>query len=443
MPVMTGRPESPLPDDGPVVPLARKLRELRELRGMPYADMAKKANFSAPALSTAANGRRLPPLNRVRAYLQALDVTAAEETEVLALWEQAQGAIETERKARSRRRGPIEPAAPVENRSYFTADPAKVDDFDQFATALNQIFTDAGLTVRQVIENSAVLINNPEQPYRSGRKQVQLSKTTIYDVLGGKTKPSPVFTDLFLRSCGMASSVAESWVRRLNELRAMSTSLDEIAKQNNRNTSTDVSKLRDAVIRWSDGNDQRSQDLWTENEALIGMFEVVNADTADQGPAPTGTSAHTGNTTAPEEHGTVVNPPGGRVQAWLNRRTPPSGLKKTFHGASLVGALIVGTSFFYSTADSGTFPVRLISALILASLSAWPVGMFTSLILFVVAVIVRKANQPRRSPPNPADDAPDRNPGRQPALDAEPTGASTNTAKVTLNEETSKSPEDS
>lgn len=64
-----GRREKPLdPDAGPVQRLAHDLRALREKAGRPtYREMAKRAGYSAAALSQAAAGDQLPTQALVRA----------------------------------------------------------------------------------------------------------------------------------------------------------------------------------------------------------------------------------------------------------------------------------------------------------------------------------------------------------------------------------------
>ncbi|GAA2263713.1 hypothetical protein GCM10010232_64510 [Streptomyces amakusaensis] len=68
-----GRREKPLdPDDGPVRSFAHGLRELRRAAGGPtYRAMATGSGYSAPTLSAAASGERLPSLPVALAYVTA------------------------------------------------------------------------------------------------------------------------------------------------------------------------------------------------------------------------------------------------------------------------------------------------------------------------------------------------------------------------------------
>ncbi|MER6059985.1 hypothetical protein ABT167_02075 [Streptomyces sp. NPDC001792] len=68
-----GRSEKPLdPEAGPVQRFAHGLRELRRASGSPpYREMARRAGYSAPTLSSAATGDRLPSLPVTLAYVEA------------------------------------------------------------------------------------------------------------------------------------------------------------------------------------------------------------------------------------------------------------------------------------------------------------------------------------------------------------------------------------
>lgn len=68
-----GRREDPIdPEAGPVPRFAHRLRELRRAAGGPtYREMALRAGYSAPALSQAAAGKRLPSLAVALAYAEA------------------------------------------------------------------------------------------------------------------------------------------------------------------------------------------------------------------------------------------------------------------------------------------------------------------------------------------------------------------------------------
>ncbi|MFJ3798980.1 hypothetical protein ACIPSJ_22160 [Streptomyces sp. NPDC090088] len=75
-----GRREKPVdPGAGPVQRLAHDLRVLREEAGRPtYREMARRADYSASALSQAAAGEQLPSRALVLAYAAALDADVAD-----------------------------------------------------------------------------------------------------------------------------------------------------------------------------------------------------------------------------------------------------------------------------------------------------------------------------------------------------------------------------
>ncbi|CAL9436247.1 nSTAND1 domain-containing NTPase [Streptomyces sp. enrichment culture] len=68
-----GRAEKPLdPLEGPVQRFAHELREVRRAAGSPtYREMARRTGYSAPTLSSAAAGERLPSLPVTLAYVEA------------------------------------------------------------------------------------------------------------------------------------------------------------------------------------------------------------------------------------------------------------------------------------------------------------------------------------------------------------------------------------
>ncbi|MFJ4790253.1 hypothetical protein [Streptomyces sp. NPDC088794] len=75
-----GRKEKPLdPGDGVVQRFAYELRKLRDEANSPtYREMARRAGYSAPTLSAAAGGERLPSLPVLLAYVTACDGDPAE-----------------------------------------------------------------------------------------------------------------------------------------------------------------------------------------------------------------------------------------------------------------------------------------------------------------------------------------------------------------------------
>src|SRR5436305_5197821 len=70
---MVGRSETPLdPTTGPLAVFAHELRQLRRAAGAPsYRALARRAGYSAAALSAAAGGTALPSLSVTLAYVGA------------------------------------------------------------------------------------------------------------------------------------------------------------------------------------------------------------------------------------------------------------------------------------------------------------------------------------------------------------------------------------
>jgi transcriptional regulator with XRE-family HTH domain len=69
--VRVARQETPLPP-GPLGDFGRDLRDLRIAAGMPsYRELARRARYSASALSAAASGKLLPTLEVTLAYAAA------------------------------------------------------------------------------------------------------------------------------------------------------------------------------------------------------------------------------------------------------------------------------------------------------------------------------------------------------------------------------------
>lgn len=247
VPRRKGRPEAPLPESGPLVPFARRLRQVRDQHGMTYRAMAKRAMYAVPALSKAADGRNLPSRRCLVAYLTALGATDEEHAELLQMWTAVRDKLRHLKLVKDVRRPRVaEPAASndsseqfaetaargrsvldtilkthgdknirtgtVVNSTYFTADPAEVENDEQFATALGQVMAEAELAVRDVV----TLSTRPDM----GQEQAGLGRTTVYNVLNGKTKPTVPFTRQFLQACGMSPALIPGWTQRLKEIRA-------------------------------------------------------------------------------------------------------------------------------------------------------------------------------------------------------------------------------
>ncbi|MGW5852751.1 helix-turn-helix domain-containing protein [Streptomyces sp. NPDC055254] len=80
--------------------------------------------------------------------------------------------------------------------------PHQIEDVAEFLAALRQLKVHSGLTYRQLEEQAAA------------RDEV-LARSTLADVLGGKTAPRPELLAAFIRACGDGERVAE-WLQAWN-----------------------------------------------------------------------------------------------------------------------------------------------------------------------------------------------------------------------------------
>ncbi|MFB7495340.1 hypothetical protein ACFC09_11645 [Streptomyces sp. NPDC056161] len=126
-----GRAEKPLdPDAGPLPRFAHGLRELRRIAGSPtYRDMAARAGYSAPTLSGAATGERLPSLPVTLAYVEVCGGPREE-------WERRWHALADELSARPVAAAEDEPAPYRGLARYGTEDGALFFGRDQLVADL-------------------------------------------------------------------------------------------------------------------------------------------------------------------------------------------------------------------------------------------------------------------------------------------------------------------
>ncbi len=110
-----GRPERPVdPTAGPLQRFAYELRQLRRQAGNPsYRQMARRAHYSATALSEAAGGEKLPSRHVTRAYVGAC---GGNPDEWEARWRAVEEALTNMNRAGTS--GDERIAEPVENAPY-------------------------------------------------------------------------------------------------------------------------------------------------------------------------------------------------------------------------------------------------------------------------------------------------------------------------------------
>ncbi|EWM18512.1 serine/threonine protein kinase [Kutzneria sp. 744] len=114
------RGERPLDvGDTPLLRFAADLRKLREAAGNPvYRELSRRSHYSAPALSEAAGGRKLPTLAVTLAYVAACDGDTEE-------WEQRWREVAADKEA------PDEPAV-ESDAPYLGLSPFRIGDADRF-----------------------------------------------------------------------------------------------------------------------------------------------------------------------------------------------------------------------------------------------------------------------------------------------------------------------
>lgn len=233
---MTGRRENPLPtEDAPpaLVALAARLRELRAAVGNPtYRQMGYTAFVSAPALSQAASGKKMPSWTMVLSYLKACEVQGEKAVvdELNNLWKAARAEDRQQKKAHEQPDALPSPAAASvilvkgtgPDRRFGDLDLQETKEWDlgAYTQALGKLRSDAELTVRELMERSQI-------PTRPGQvdsdltavgKVVQLKRSTIYDVLNGRIRPSVEFTRAYLRACGLTRDQVQIWIELLTQL---------------------------------------------------------------------------------------------------------------------------------------------------------------------------------------------------------------------------------
>ena len=105
--------------DTPLLRFAADLRKLREAAGNPvYRELGRRSHYSAPALSEAAGGRKLPTLAVTLAYVAACDGDTV-------LWEQRWREVAADKEP------PAEPAVEAEA-PYLGLSPFRIGDADRF-----------------------------------------------------------------------------------------------------------------------------------------------------------------------------------------------------------------------------------------------------------------------------------------------------------------------
>ncbi|MFD0638774.1 protein kinase [Catenulispora yoronensis] len=192
-----GRSESPIIAHGPLADFASGLRELRDTAGRPtYKELGERTNYAPTALSTAANGKKLPSWDVTVAFVRAC---GGDEQSWLTRWDEvrrsmsAEGALPVPRTTRSS----------IERR-FARAEPAGAQDVSEFVAQMRRLRIEAGKPTLSELDRRA---------REAGRR---LPTSTLSDALKGGRLPSWPVVHAFVLACGGSSGIddwEDAWKR--------------------------------------------------------------------------------------------------------------------------------------------------------------------------------------------------------------------------------------
>ena len=187
-----GRPENPVDRTVPQrAALAQWLRQRRAACGVTYAQMAVSSKVSSATLKRAADGKRVPKLSVVKAYVLATTEVRAKDREARnrAFVELRHALNKAERLWKDARHatGPRRYTAPGH---YRVPDPLLIGDLADLSRALRDLHATCGLPA-------------PSQMEKAGSFGV-LPRSTVRRVLQGRTVPATRDQlGAFLTACGV------------------------------------------------------------------------------------------------------------------------------------------------------------------------------------------------------------------------------------------------
>ncbi len=178
---------------GPVAEFALALRKVRQEAGNPtYRRMAETVHFSAPALSKAASGKRLPTWPVAEAYLRACGVTNLKPWEDD--WNITDALFRVNTKPKKSRDGSSSPSAVTVSAEQVRLGGVATRKRHLLAT-LDEIRTSKRMSLRAVAARSQDI---QAEAAAAGRKMPSLSCTTIHEVLSGRRRLDDDFIRLYL-----------------------------------------------------------------------------------------------------------------------------------------------------------------------------------------------------------------------------------------------------
>jgi transcriptional regulator with XRE-family HTH domain/tetratricopeptide (TPR) repeat protein len=216
------RPLRSIDPNGPLAEFASGLRTLREGKHLTLRQLSQRTSYGRSVLSEAASGTAFPSWDVTEAYVQACGGSADEWRprweEAKRRWDEVrrtrQPAMERDRgfydeighrggteRSRSAAAGPA--AGPTAFRS-IADDPTQINTFAELARALNDLRRAHALTFAALERRAQVLSE------RVGRSQA-LPKSTVSDMLTGKSVPTKERLITFLTVCGIADQDVGQW----------------------------------------------------------------------------------------------------------------------------------------------------------------------------------------------------------------------------------------
>ena len=188
MVTFVGRPEKPLSTkSGPLDELASELRDMRELAGLTYCELAAETGKVVSTLTSAVAGKRLPSWSVVRAWVQAC---GGDGDIVLGLYQRACAA--------AGRSAPARDLAGV-----VPPDPAAATTAAEFITEMIRLRAWAGISLRTL-------------NLRSGGR---LPPSTVSEALCRDRIPRCELVLDYARACGVRDDAIGEWERSWNVIK--------------------------------------------------------------------------------------------------------------------------------------------------------------------------------------------------------------------------------
>lgn len=193
-----GRPQNPLPPDGPAAAVAAELRRLREAAGLTFRHLADDSGYSLATVTAACGGRHLPSWNVTRACVKACH---GDEDAVRILYEQACAA--------EGRPVPASAQAVTD-----PPDPAGARTPAQLVGYMAQLRTYAG---------------SPSLAELNRRSGGHLPPSTVSGVLRRTNLPRRDLVVRYARACGLPAAAVSQWESAWERIKATGDTAERAA----------------------------------------------------------------------------------------------------------------------------------------------------------------------------------------------------------------------